>query len=120
MTLMESMTKIFPVTVTKLRDPVTRAIKNISTVLYGLPNPSPSSRAGQDAESLVDWLQELLENGSIVWLANESEKEKRRHVGLALLNLNQNNRDTVYCLIFERKGSRDVKIEYQRDYFYKY
>lgn len=34
---MESMTKILPTTVTKLSDPVTRAMKTISMVLYWPP-----------------------------------------------------------------------------------
>lgn len=74
--MMESMTKIFPVTVTKLRDPVTKAIKNISKALYGLPNPTPSksSTAEHEVESLVDALHELLENKSSDWLTDESLK----------------------------------------------
>lgn len=74
--MIESMTKIFPVTVTKLKDPVTKAIKNISRALYGLPDPSPSkpSTGGHEVESLVDALHELLENKSSDWLTDESLK----------------------------------------------
>ncbi len=68
---MDSITKIFPVTVTKLRDPVTKAIKNISNALYGLAVPTPSSTEGQDAESLVDMLHKVLENKSADWLTDE-------------------------------------------------
>lgn len=35
-TLMESMTRMFPMTVIKLRDPATRTMSTISTVVYGL------------------------------------------------------------------------------------
>ena len=78
--MMDSMTKIFPVTVTKLRDPVTKAIKNISRVLYGLPVPTPSSIEEHDIESLVDMLHEALENKSADWLTEDPKgrKEKER------------------------------------------
>lgn len=62
--MMDSITKIFPVTVTKLRDPVTRAIKNISRALYGLVVPIPSLTGGHDAESLLDTLHDVLEKRS--------------------------------------------------------
>lgn len=75
---MESMTKIFPVTVTKLNDPVTIAIKNISKALYGLPVPTPLSAAEQDVESLVDMLQDVLENRSVVWLSNEPKRREKQ------------------------------------------
>lgn len=70
---MDSMTNMFPVTVTKLRDPVTKAIKNISTVLYELPGLVLSSGREQDVEPLVDSLQEMLENRSADWLPNDPE-----------------------------------------------
>lgn len=63
--MMDSMTKMFPVTVTKLRDPVTKAIKNISRALYGLPVSSASSTEEHDAESLRDKLHVELENRSV-------------------------------------------------------
>ena len=75
---MESMTKIFPVTVTKLRDPVTKAIKNISIALYGLPCRISVSTREQDVESLLDWLHEVLENRSVDWLTNDPEGKKRK------------------------------------------
>ena len=71
--MMDSMTKIFPVTVTKLRDPVTKAIKNISRALYGLPAPIPSSPGEQDVESLVDVLHVVLESRSADWLTSDPE-----------------------------------------------
>ena len=80
--MMDSMTKIFPVTVTKLRDPVTKAIKNISRALYGLPAPTPSSTGEQNVESLEDVLQEVLENRSADWTIDDPEgrnREIRRH-----------------------------------------
>lgn len=73
--MMDSMTKIFPVTVTKLRDPVTRAIKNISRALYGLAGPTPST-GKQDVESLVDVLHEVLEKRSADWLIDDPEGRK--------------------------------------------
>lgn len=73
---MDSMTKIFPVTVTKLRDPVTKAIKSISRALYGLASPTPSSTGKQEVESLVDVLQELLENRSTDWFIDDPEGRK--------------------------------------------
>lgn len=75
--MMDSMTKIFPVTVTKLRDPVTKAIKNISRALYGLAVPTPFSPGEQDVESLVDMLHEVLENMSAVWLTDDPEGRKK-------------------------------------------
>lgn len=72
--MMDSMTKIFPVTVTKLRDPVTKAIKNISRALYGLAVPTPSSTGEQDVESLVDMLHEMLDNMSAVWSTDDPLK----------------------------------------------
>lgn len=36
-TFMESMTRMFPMTVIRLRDPATRMMSTISTVVYGLP-----------------------------------------------------------------------------------
>lgn len=77
MTLIDSMTKIFPVTVTKLSDPVTKAMKNISRALYGLPAPNLSSTGEQDAESLVDTLHVVLANRSADWLTDEPEARKR-------------------------------------------
>lgn len=71
------MTKIFPVTVTKLRDPVTKAIKNISKALYGLPAPAPSSTGEQDVESLADKLHVVLENRSADWLNDDPERRKQ-------------------------------------------
>lgn len=77
---MDSMTSMFPVTVTKLRDPVTKAIKNISKVLYGLPDHALLSGREQDVELLVDSLQEMLENRSADWLPNDPEgKNKDRN-----------------------------------------
>lgn len=77
---MDSMTKIFPVTVTKLKDPVTRAIKNISRALYGLAAPTPSSTGKQDVESLWSVLHELLENRSADWLIDEPEGRKTEKI----------------------------------------
>ncbi len=74
---MDNMTKIFPVTVTKLRDPVTKAIKNISRALYGLPAPTPSSTGEQDVESLVDMLHVVLESRSADWSTDDPEGRKR-------------------------------------------
>lgn len=78
--MMDSMTKIFPVTVTKLRDPVTKAIKNISKALYGLAVPTPSSTGEQVVESLVEMLHEVLENRSADWLSEDPDG-KRRETG---------------------------------------
>lgn len=78
--MMDSMTKIFPVTVTKLRDPVTKAIKNISKALYGLAAPTPSSTGEQVVESLVEMLHEALENRSEDWLSEDPDG-KRREIG---------------------------------------
>ncbi len=75
---MDSITKMFPVTVTKLRDPVTKAIKNISKALYGLAVPSPSSIGEQDVESLVEMLHKVLENKSADWLTDEPEGRQRK------------------------------------------
>lgn len=36
-TFIESMTSMFPMTVIRLRDPATRMMSTISTVVYGLP-----------------------------------------------------------------------------------
>lgn len=74
---MDSMTKIFPVTVTKLRDPVTKAIKNISRALDGLAAPSPSSAGEQKVESLEEMLQEVLENRSVDWMTDDPEERGR-------------------------------------------
>lgn len=78
---MDSMTKIFPVTVTKLRDPVTKAMKNISRALYGLPESTSLSERGQDVESLVDTLHEVLGNKSADWLTNDPVGRKRQNKG---------------------------------------
>lgn len=78
--MMDSMTKIFPVTVTKLRDPVTKAIKNISRALYGLPAPTPSSTREQEVESLVEKLHVALENRSVDWLNDDPERRKQEKV----------------------------------------
>lgn len=74
--MIDSMTKIFPVTVTKLRDPVTSAIKNISRALYGLALPTPSSTGKHDVESLVDTLQDALENSSVDCLTDDPKRYK--------------------------------------------
>jgi len=76
---MESMTNIFPVTVTKLRDPVTKAMKNISRALYGLPAPCPSSTGEQKVESLEEVLQEVLENRSEDGMTDEPGDKKKEH-----------------------------------------
>lgn len=75
--MMDSMTKMFPVTVTKLRDPVTKAIKNISRALCDIPASAPSSTGEQNVESLKDVLHEVLENGSADWMADDPERRKR-------------------------------------------
>lgn len=68
---MDSMTKMFPVTVTKLRDPVTKEIKSISNALYGLAFPMASSPGKQEVESLLEMLQELLESRSMDWFIDD-------------------------------------------------
>lgn len=74
--MIDSMTKIFPVTVTKLRDPVTSAIKNISRALYGLALPTLSSTGKHDVESLVDTLHDALENRSVDCVTVDPKKNK--------------------------------------------
>lgn len=67
---MESITKIFPVTVTKLKDPVTSAMKNISNALYGLPLLCSSFTTVQKVESFEDVLHEALEKRSADWMTD--------------------------------------------------
>lgn len=75
--MMDNMTKMFPVTVTKLKEPVTKAMKNISRALNGLPVPIPSSTLEQEVESFVDTLHVVLENRSADWLTEEPERRER-------------------------------------------
>lgn len=79
--MIDSMTNIFPVTVTKLRDPVTRAIKNISRALYGLALPILSSTRKHDVESLVDTLHDTLEKRSVDSVTDDPKRRKRLHHG---------------------------------------
>lgn len=74
---MDSMTKMFPVTVTRLSEPVTRAMKNISTALYELAAPEPSSAGGQNVESFVDALHVVLANGSLDLLNEDPGGERQ-------------------------------------------
>lgn len=74
--MIDSMTKIFPVTVTKLRDPVTRAIKNISRALYGLAVPTLSSTGKHDIESLLDTLHDALESRSVDCVTDDPKKNE--------------------------------------------
>lgn len=76
--MIDSMTKIFPVTVTKLRDPVTSAIKNISRALYGLALPTLSSTGKHDVESLVDPLHDTLENSSVDCVTDDPKKRNQK------------------------------------------